>query len=545
MRIVDVQEGSTYNSLRDHLSVYEEAIGVVRQLYEIEEDAGLLETAFYMSERSKSLQLLAALREGEARKFSAVPDSVLQREKKLMVELAHYESKAHESGEVQEQWRDKAFSTKQSYDSLLQNMALHYPDYHALKYQADVVSIAQLQNGLLADDEMLLSYLYGDSSIFLMAVAKNTARLQEIRLDSELESDIESLREALALKKPMKDFTMPARHLYQKLLGAVDLSMEKLLIIPDGMLSYLPFEVLLSSEPSEQAGFRDLPYLTKTQQINYQYSATLMQEQRKRDREVAEMNYLAFAPDFNQPLNILASAETSGLAPEDTVRGQLSELRGTRREVQEIDRWMSGRFFEGELASEENFKELSGRYKVLHLATHAIVDDQYPMNSRLLFTPSADSLEDGNLHAWELYGLQLEADMVVLSACNTGYGKLQRGEGVMSLGRAFAYAGCPSVVMSLWPAQDQATADLMGYFYEAIADGMEKDKAMQTARLRYLEEADDLLSHPFYWAGFVVQGEPDALTASFAAADVLPYSAVALLLIPILLLRRKKIFGRG
>lgn len=545
MRVVYVQQGSTHNSLRDHLTVYEEAMGVARQLYEIEKDAALLETAFYMSERSKSLQLLAALREGEARKFSAVPDSVLQQEKKLMVELAHYESMAQENGEAQEQWRDKAFRVKQSYDSLLKNMALQYPDYHALKYQAEVVSIAQLQDNILADDEVLLSYLYGDSSIFLMAVSEKSVQLQEIPLGLELESQIESLRDALAYKLPIDNFMEPARQLHQKLLGEVEFSAKKLLIIPDGLLSYLPFEVLLTSEVEEVASFRMLPYLTKTHQINYQYSATLMQEQRQRSRETAEMNYLAFAPDFNQPLNILASAETNGLAPEDTVRGQLSELRGTRREVQEIDRWMSGKFFEGEQASEENFKELSGRYKVLHLATHAIVDDQYPMNSRLLFTPSADSLEDGNLYAWELYGLQLEADMVVLSACNTGYGKIQRGEGVMSLGRAFAYAGCPSVVMSLWPAQDQATADLMGYFYEAIADGMEKDEAMQAARLRYLEEADDLLSHPFYWAGFVVQGEPDALTSSFTVSDALPYSAVVLLLLPILVIRRKKIFGRG
>lgn len=545
MRVMYVQEGSTHNSLRDHLTVYEKAMGVARRLYEIEKDAALLETAFYMSERSKSLQLLASLREGEARKFSAVPDAVLQQEKKLMVELAHYESKAQEAGKAQALWRDKAFKVKQSYDSLLQNMALRYPDYHALKYQAEVVSIAQLQNNLLASDEVLLSYLYGDSSIFLMAVSEKSVQLKEIPLDQKLEGQIESLRSALANKKPINKFSASARQLYQKLLGQVNFSAEKLLIVPDGLLSYLPFEVLLGSDIKEFASFRDLPYLTKTHQINYQYSATLMQEQKKRDREAAEMNYLAFAPDFNQPLNILASAETNGLAMQDTVRGRLSELRGTRREVKEIDRWMSGKFFEGEQASEENFKELSGRYKVLHLATHAIVDDQYPMNSRLLFTPSADSLEDGNLHAWELYGLQLEADMVVLSACNTGYGKIQRGEGVMSLGRAFAYAGCPSVVMSLWPAQDQATADLMGYFYEAIADGMEKDEAMQAARLRYLEEADDLLSHPFYWAGFVVQGEPDALTSSFTVSDVLPYSAVALLLIPILVLRRKKIFGRG
>ena len=545
MRVVYVQEGSTHNSLRDHLSVYEEALAVIRQLYDLRPDNALLETAFYMTERSKSLQLLAALREGEARKFSAVPDSVLQKEKRLMVDLAYYESQAYEAGELQEQWRSKAFSVKQSYDSLLQDIARRYPEYHGLKYQAEVLSVAHLQRELLSKDEALLSYFYGDSSIFMLAVSQDSAQLHQIPLNQQLEQQVQKLRETLAFKRPLLDFKEPAYQLYQKLMAPASLTAKKLLIVPDGILSYLPFEVLLTSEVEETSSFRNLPYLTKTHQINYHYSATLMQEQMQQSREVREMNYLAFAPDFNQPLNILASAETNGMALKDTVRGQLSELKGTRREVEEIDRWMVGKFFEGEQASEETFKELSGHYKVLHLATHAIVDDQYPMNSRLLFTPSADSLEDGNLHAWELYGLELDADMVVLSACNTGYGKIQRGEGVMSLGRAFAYAGCPSVVMSLWPAQDQATADLMGYFYEAIADGMEKDAAMQAARLRYLEEADELLSHPFYWAGFVVQGDHEALASSFSFSSLLPYSALALLLIPIFVLRRKKIFAGG
>ncbi len=545
MRVVYVQEGSTHNSLRDHLGVYEEALALVKQLYDIQPDKALLETAFYMTERSKSLQLLAALREGNARKFSVVPDTVLQREKKLMVNLAYYESQAHKAGASQEKWRAQAFAVKQSYDSLLKDIARQYPDYHALKHQAEVVSITQLQQNLLSRDEVLLSYFYGDSSIFLMAVSPDAAQLHQIPLEPQLKEQMLDLRDALAYKKPISDFMQPAVQLYQKLLVPLASTAKRLVIIPDGILSYLPFEVLLTTKVDEPASFRDLPYLTKMHQINYQYSATLMQEQMRRERPAENINYLAFAPDFNQPLDVLASAATNGLALEDTVRGQLSELRGTRREVQEINRWMSGDFFEGVQASEATFKEMSGSYKVLHLATHAIVDDQYPMNSRLLFTPSADSLEDGNLYAWELYGLQLEADMVVLSACNTGYGKIQRGEGVMSLGRAFAYAGCPSVVMSLWPAQDQATADLMGYFYEAIAGGMEKDAAMQDARRRYLDTADDLLSHPFYWAGFVVQGERRALESSFSFGGLLPYSAVALLLIPILLFRRKKIFGRG
>jgi LPXTG-motif cell wall-anchored protein len=168
------------------------------------------------------------------------------------------------------------------------------------------------------------------------------------------------------------------------------------------------------------------------------------------------------------------------------------------------------------IAGEAAFKENANRYAIIHLATHALVDDAYPMNSRLLFTvQDQDSVsdqgreqgEDGDLHAWELYNMQLRAQMAVLSACNTGYGKLRRGEGVMSLGRAFAFAGVPSIVMSLWPASDKSTAGIMESFYASLSEGVSKEAALQAAKLKYLENADEITAHPYFWAGFVAQGD--------------------------------------
>ncbi|MFP4095785.1 MAG: CHAT domain-containing protein [Cyclobacteriaceae bacterium] len=545
MRISSIARGSERSPLQEHLSVFEAGLEVIYQIYQEENDPAWMNEALRMMESSKSLQLLAALRESEARHFTGVPDSVLQLEKELMIKLSFAESKARQE-EDPKRWQEKAFFLRQSYDSLRKHLATRHPDYHRLRYQTESISIHALQQSL-QEDEMLLEYLMGDSALYLLAVDRRQTELHQLPLTDSFSTQLSLLRDALAYKRPLEDFRAPAYALYHHLLKPVaELPRNKrLIIIPDGMLSYLPFEVLLMEEASEGNSFKNLSYLTRTHQLNYQYSATLMQVQTKKTNKAEQMNYLAFAPDFNQPLQLMAAAEMNEPLLEDTVRGQLAELKGTRREVQEISRWMQGKYFDGQEASEDNFKQMASQYEVLHLATHAIVDDQYPMNSRLLFTPSADSLEDGSLYAWELYELDLNASMVVLSACNTGFGKIQRGEGVMSLGRAFAYAGCPSVVMSLWPAQDQATADLMGYFYEAVAGGMKKDEAMQQARLRYLKEADDLLSHPFYWAGFVVQGSNQPLTSGFTLAQLLPYSAFILLLIPIFVLRRKKIFRRG
>ena len=201
--------------------------------------------------------------------------------------------------------------------------------------------------------------------------------------------------------------------------------------------------------------------------------------------------------------------------------------------------------FQDAAATESQFKLAAPESDIIHLATHAIVDDRDPLNSRLLFTISEDTIDDGDLYVWELYNMQIDAQMAVLSACNTGFGKLERGEGVMSLGRAFAYAGCPSIIMSLWPAQDEATADIMELFYEGIADGLPKDQALAGAKRAYLDRADDLFSHPFYWAGFIAQGDPKpvGLSGNFSMGSVIIVGLITLLILLLLIKIRPRVFA--
>ncbi|MEL7006350.1 MAG: CHAT domain-containing protein, partial [Bacteroidota bacterium] len=123
-----------------------------------------------------------------------------------------------------------------------------------------------------------------------------------------------------------------------------------------------------------------------------------------------------------------------------------------------------------------------------------------------------DSLEDGMLHTFELFNMNLSAELAVLSACNTGIGKLQKGEGVMSLGRAFSYAGCPSIVMSHWSVDDRSTSELMSLFYKNLSEGKSKDLSLKQAKKEFLNNTDELRTHPLYWAGFVVLGDTKPLT---------------------------------
>jgi len=171
---------------------------------------------------------------------------------------------------------------------------------------------------------------------------------------------------------------------------------------------------------------------------------------------------------------------------------------------------LGGVFWLNEQATRGNFLRNAEKYGVLHLATHGFTDELNPLRSRLLFAESTEE-EDPFVYASDLYNLQLTAGLAVLSACQTGTGQWRRGEGVMSLARAFAFAGCPSLVMSMWNVSDKSTSELMVAFYEELQSGKNKDEALRMAKLRYLQNVSPEYAKPVYWAGFVPIGEMDAI----------------------------------
>jgi len=187
------------------------------------------------------------------------------------------------------------------------------------------------------------------------------------------------------------------------------------------------------------------------------------------------------------------------------------DLPGSREEVRVISDIFDGQYYYGQSANEANFKSNAEDYAILHLALHGEIDDVSPNNSKLCFTQNKDSLEDGYLYAHELYNMSLNADLAVLSACNTGSGKLVKGEGIMSLGRAFTYAGCKSLVLTQWEVPDASTPQIMKDFYQGLKDGLTKDEALRQAKLNHLATADKLTASPFYWGSFVLLGDNSSI----------------------------------
>jgi CHAT domain-containing protein len=267
--------------------------------------------------------------------------------------------------------------------------------------------------------------------------------------------------------------------------------MKQLILIPDGALGYLPFESLLLSRPEDQ-NFRTWPYLVQQHSSLYANSVAVWMQQRETAAD-GSANYLGFAPGFH-----------SGVSSDS--RAVLGPLKFNQKEVEEAAKLMKGEVLLGSAASERNLKQLDQRAYVLHFATHALADEKELMQSRLFFEEDSSSEEDGILYAQEIYGLRINSPLTVLSACQTGKGPLLRGEGVMSLARAFQYAGSQRVLTTLWQADDRAGSSLNQAFFKELADGVSVEEALQKARIQWLQQSDTYHSHPYFWSAYVMIG---------------------------------------
>jgi len=211
--------------------------------------------------------------------------------------------------------------------------------------------------------------------------------------------------------------------------------------------------------------------------------------------------FFAFT-SFTHSGKAYTSGQVSG-----TDRSTVTNLPWSRFEVSSIADNVGGSAYYEEAANELAFKKEAGKYGIIHIATHAFTDDESPSYSRLLFNNGGGNDEDGVLYAYEIYSLRLNSELAVLSSCNTGMGKLIKGEGIFSLARAFMYAGVPSVIMSLWDVDDRSTAEIVVGFYKRLVNGESKADALRNVKLDYLRNSDQLTANPVYWAGLVSIGD--------------------------------------
>jgi len=281
---------------------------------------------------------------------------------------------------------------------------------------------------------------------------------------------------------------------------------DKIVISPDNILSYLPFETLVTEEfRSPELLYREAPFALKKYRFSYIYSVTLSSETMQRTRRLNN-RLVAFAPTYEG-----LEVSDSVLAVWPTLSGEIRELPAALIEAEDAVSQCGGRAYLAGDASEETFKREAPGYDIIHLAMHALVDDSRPAFSKMLFAGMEEGPDDGMLNTYEVYRLPLKAMMVVLSSCNTGSGTLAGGEGILSLARGFLYAGSRSAVMSMWEVDDASASEVIHSFYKNMRSGQTKSSALRNARLKFLRSADQGRSHPYYWSTLVIYGDDTPL----------------------------------
>ncbi len=490
------------------------------QLYRLHHDMAYLKGAFEFSERSKVAGFLASMRELNAAKFS-LPEDLVSLDNDIRKRIGLYKelivnekNMAVPDSQKIATWESVTFGLLRSRDSLIKIFEKNYPSYYNLKFQSNVTSLDNVTK-VISKKANLLSYVMTEEKLYIIVTNRRHTEIITRDIDSTFYESLSRFRSMLSVtpatsnvRQPFNGFMDLAFELYRILLepAVPYLKGDKIIISPDNILSYIPFETLITEEyRSPELLYREAPFALKKYRFSYIYSVTLSSETQERSRSLSNA-LIAFAPTYegmeiNDSLFILFP----------NLRGEIRSLPYAVVEAENAVDQCGGKAFIAENATEEAYKTEARNYKIIHLAMHTLVDDDHPAFSKMIFSAPVRSPEDGMLNTYEVYNVPVNAMMVVLSSCNTGSGKLVTGEGILSLARGFLFAGSRSVVMSMWAVEDFSSSAVIKSFYRNMRSGQTKSSALRNARLRFLRTADQERSHPYYWSTLVIYGDDTPL----------------------------------
>lgn len=452
------------------------------------------EKAFYFSEKSKSAVLLEAISDVNAKSFAGIPANLLEDEEniKSAITLCTQKLAQKPSAEEEVYLRESLYALNKQYLEFTKSLEQKYPDYYNLKFNTKTPSGGDLQK--ITDGETaLLSYFIDDSKVnnnarlYIFVITQKRINIVSHALDASFDKYLTGFRNALYYNEN-RTLNSVAHKLYKLLIPALPKKINNLVIFPTGRLGVIPFEALISKPVKNEKA--SPAYLIKKYAVRYEFSASLALQKHGADKKAIQSILLCAPITFNEIDN-------------------LSPLPGTNEEVNNIGALFNqasakATIITNEQAREERMKsdELK-KFDIVHLATHGIVDEANPELSKIFL--KAGNSEDGYLYSGEIYNLKLNAQLVTLSACQTGLGKIAKGEGVIGLSRALIYAGAQNIMVSFWSVADESTALLMEDFYtNTMQTKSTFTQSLQQVKIKMLNSK--AYHSPYYWAPFVLIG---------------------------------------
>ncbi len=399
-------------------------------------------------------------------------------------------------------------------DDILSNIKQNYPDFFDKNFSFQLATIEEIQRDLLNSDQTLVEYFLADTTLFIFVINELSLHLKKVSINEHFGELIINLRDNITHPDRyesayLKRYANDALALYDQLIAPVEEHLnQEIIVVADHAIALVPFSVLLTKHLTEttlHTPLLDWPYLIYEHQVSFLYSASLELLNYKNNTDVLyDKDILAFNPSFNSKDGRMT------IQHGDTTRNTLLPLLGAVEEIEFANKLFKGDFFLNQDATESNFKNaLKSSYAIFHIASHAIIDDKNPDQSKLVLSPEAT--DDGMLYTSEINNLNLKSDLVILSACNTGVGEITNGEGINSLARSFTHAGSQNILMSLWPVSDRSTTSLIKEYYKILIEGKSKRTSLSDAKNTFLSNVPAAYHHPYFWGGFVYYGDDTPL----------------------------------
>lgn len=476
---------------------FENKVGPYHTLVNLLTKQGKNFEALLYAERAKARVLLEAVRNNRTDLKDRYTESE-KAEADLLITRLHAINQRIQSQPSAEpnEFQSELTRVRTDLVSFQERLAAAHPEMTGRAGPARLLTPADLNSLVPATDFAYLEYVITGDNVGIFILKKSgftsDAELiyQKLPVNTdELRRKVDDFHSALAERQP--DYVPLGRELYRLLVGPAASELQDistLCIIPDGFLWTLPFQVLTTTRGS---------YLVQEHSLYYAPSLSVLKELTLRQRQQSSKESLVA---FGNP--VIAN---------ETLRHDLHPLPETEAEVVAVATAVRApikRVLVGRQADEKTFKSVAAQYATIHLATHGVLDNRDPLNSYLFLSKTdGDPESDGLLHAYEIIDMHLNADLAVLSACETGNGRISPGEGMIGMSWAFFVAGARSVVVSQWRVNSASTSQLMKNFYQALArqadpNSRNKSQALREASLRLLK--DRRYRHPFYWAGFVL-----------------------------------------
>lgn len=483
----------------------EKCIEIYNSLYQRENKISYLESAFLLSEETKSAVL----------KQSFYDKNNFSREEKLITEqLQNWNTtiikEQQKSNRADISIINEAIKKQNELMLLLKSER----NKKAKTYEKEI-KIKDLLSKLEEENAVLVEYFMGNENVYIFTIENNSIKLSSIKTattNSKIVSFLDYFSDSEKIANSISKYNTSSFLLYQTLQLPKKSNNKNLIIIPDGLLTFLPFEALITKE-SKTTNFDKMSYLLNNFKIGYSNSADFY------------LNSIPFQHKKETILGVFPLFENSNL-----------ELAFSKNELENLQANFSGKYLDKQEATFENFKKNAENYSILHLSTHASSGDIIePANIRFI---------DQEILYSELYNLNLNPNLVVLSACETGIGKLYKSEGAMSVARGFQFAGAQNLLFSLWKVNDFTTSVLMEKFYKNVKNGNSFFESNHQAKLDFLnnETISNAKKSPYYWASFVYYGslENQSSNTNFLWISIIVCVVVFALVSLFLFLRRRR-----